>query len=67
MQVFQNDSVNFAACVDPLKIQDDSAQMEVEPTVEDKTGESWHVSVDKTTETLLKFSWDLSVLSAYRE
>lgn len=40
VQVFQNDTVNFAACVDPLKIQDGSAQMEVEPTVEDQTGES---------------------------
>lgn len=59
MQVFHNDTVNFAACVDPLKTQDAIAQMEVEPTVEDKTGESWKVSVDKTssedTELFLKF------------
>lgn len=51
MQVFQNDTVNFAACVDPLKIQDGSAEMEVEPTVEDKTGESWQASVNKTIVT----------------
>lgn len=39
VQVFQNDTASVAACVDPLKAEDGGAQMEMEPTVEDTTGE----------------------------
>lgn len=44
LQVFQNDTVNIAACLDPLKTED-VPPIEVEPTVDDKTGKQ--VSADK--------------------
>lgn len=50
IQVFQNDSVNIAACQDPLKTED-VPPIEVEPTVDDKTGKQ--VSADTAKEFIL--------------
>lgn len=50
IQVFQNDTVNIAACLDPLKTED-VPLIEVEPTVDDKTGKQ--NLADKTKEFIL--------------
>lgn len=39
IQAFQNDSVNIAACVDPLKTED-APEIQIEPSVEDNTGKT---------------------------
>lgn len=39
IQVFQNDSVNIVACVDPLKT-DDVPEIQIEPSVEDNAGKN---------------------------
>lgn len=37
IQLFQNDSVNIAACVDPMKTLD-APEIQIEPTAEDHKG-----------------------------
>lgn len=39
VQVFQNDTVNIAACVDPLKTED-LAQIHIEPSADDNMGKT---------------------------
>lgn len=39
IQVFQNDSANIVACVDPLKT-DDVPKIQIEPSVEDNAGKN---------------------------
>lgn len=39
IQVFQNDSVNIMACMDPLKT-DDVPEIQIEPSVEDNAGKN---------------------------
>lgn len=38
IQVFQNDSVNYAACADPLKAE--VPEIQIEPSVEDNKGKT---------------------------
>lgn len=40
IQVFQNDNLSIAACVDPLKTLDHVPEIQIEPSLEDNKGKS---------------------------